>query len=102
MLRAALLLSLIGLSGACSHNPEFGDKRPVILISIDSLRADFTTPYGHTATFGGTEQSTPFLNKLANEGVMFNNTMASSPWTLPSHMSILTGMHPIEHGVRSR
>ncbi|MDP6962934.1 MAG: sulfatase, partial [Planctomycetota bacterium] len=47
-------------------------------------------------------QSTPFLNKIANEGVLFNNTMAASPWTLPSHMSILTGMHPIEHGVRSR
>jgi len=102
MLRTALLLSLIGLIGACSHNPEFGDKRPVILISIDSLRADFTTPYGHTATFGGGAQTTPFLNKIANEGVMFNNTMAASPWTLPSHMSILTGMHPIEHGVRSR
>ena len=102
MLRAALLLSLIGLSGACAHKPEFGDKKPVILISIDSLRADFTTPYGHQPTFGGSAQTTPFLNKIATEGVMFNNTMAASPWTLPSHMSILTGMHPIEHGVRSR
>lgn len=102
MLRIALLLTLITLFGSCSHKPSFGDKRPVILISIDSLRADFTTPYGHSATFGGDAQTTPFLSKIAREGVMFNNTMAASPWTLPSHMSILTGMHPIEHGIRSR
>jgi len=78
-----------------------GNQRPVILISIDSLRADHCTPYGHTAQFTQ-EKTTPFLQKMADEGVVFENCSASAPWTLPSHISILTAMHPMEHGVRAR
>ncbi len=102
MIRPTLLSTLLIIFAGCSKSPNFEGKRPVILISIDSLRADFTTPYGHQSVMGTSEQTTPFLKKLADEGVLFENTMASSPWTLPSHMSILSGMHPIEHGVRSR
>ena len=79
-----------------------GKQRPVILISIDSLRADFTTPYGHVPRFAPEEQTTPFLSWMAEEGVLFEHASAASPWTLPSHMTLLTGMSPMEHGVRSR
>ncbi|MDA0667119.1 MAG: sulfatase [Planctomycetota bacterium] len=79
-----------------------GNGKSVILISIDSLRADFTTPYGHTPIFAPEEETTPFLAKLAKEGVLFEHTSAAAPWTLPSHVSMLSGMNPVEHGIRSR
>ena len=79
-----------------------GNGKSVILISIDSLRADFTTPYGHTPIFAPDEETTPFMAKLAKEGVLFEHTSAAAPWTLPSHVSMLSGMNPVEHGIRSR
>ena len=99
-----LPLLLLGCSGA--EDPDgpidFGDRRPVILISIDSLRADFTSPYGHVPRFAPNEVTTPFLNRMAAEGVVFERASAASSWTLPSHMSMLTGMNPLEHAIRSR
>ncbi|MGB0684674.1 MAG: sulfatase [Planctomycetota bacterium] len=106
-MRAAALLSLLLLL-SCSGGEEadgpidFGDRRPVILISIDSLRADFTSPYGHVPRFAPNEVTTPFLNRMAAEGVVFERASAASSWTLPSHMSMLTGMNPLEHAIRSR
>lgn len=94
-------LSLAGCAGE-SGPPDYGDRRPVILISIDSLRADRCTPYGHVPEFAPGEQTTPFLARMASEGVLFERASSASPWTLPSHMSLLTGMHPREHGVRLR
>lgn len=80
--------------------PDYGSHRPVILISIDSLRADRCTPYGHVPELAPGEQTTPFLARLAAEGALFENASAAAPWTMPSHMSMLTSMHPREHGVR--
>ncbi|MHC4380222.1 MAG: sulfatase, partial [Planctomycetota bacterium] len=88
--------------GAGTPAAAAGKQRPVILISIDSLRADYTTPYGHVPRFAPEEQTTPFLSWMAEQGVLFEHASASSPWTLPSHMTLLTGMSPMEHGVRSR
>lgn len=94
-------LALAGCSGE-EGTPDYGDRRPVILISIDSLRSDHCTPYGHVPLFAPDEQTTPFLARMADEGVLFENASGAAPWTLPSHMSLLTGMHPREHGVRLR
>lgn len=101
-----LALVALGLA-ACSRSetpppPDYGGKRPVILISIDSLRADHTTPYGYRPQFAPQEDTMPWLQQMAQEGVVFERTSSVSSWTLPSHMSLLTGMHPIEHGIRSR
>lgn len=101
------LLLGIGLFLGCSKEPvveapDYGDRRPVILISIDSLRADHTTPYGYRPHFAPEEATMPWLQSMAEQGVVFENTSSVSSWTLPSHMSLLSGMHPIEHGVRSR
>ncbi len=98
---------LLGLVLACSRQPDSQQQktpqaRPVILISIDSLRADHTTPYGYHPQFAPQEQTMPFLDHLAREGVLFEHAEATAPWTLASHISILTGMHPLEHGIRSR
>jgi len=91
--------STSGTSNAGGAGP---DRRPVILISIDSLRADHSTPYGYHPQFAPEQDTMPFLDRLGREGVVFENAEATAPWTLASHMSILTGMHPVEHGVRSR
>jgi arylsulfatase A-like enzyme len=108
-LLAAALLLLPGCSdsnqqdnGENGSSTAKGDQRPVILISIDSLRADFSSVYGHKPKFAPDQATMPFLQELADGGVMFEHASASSPWTLPSHMTLLTAMNPVEHGVRSR
>jgi arylsulfatase A-like enzyme/Flp pilus assembly protein TadD len=65
----------------------------VVLVTIDTLRADRLGAYGGTA-------STQNLDALAREGALFRNAFAQSPLTLPSHSSILTGTLPTVHGVR--
>jgi len=100
------LLPILLASGfACSPAEDTslpaGNGRPVILISIDSLRADHTTPYGYQARFTS-EPTTPFLARMAEEGVVWDNAMSAAPWTLPAHMSIVTGMSVMQHKVRTR
>lgn len=70
------------------------DTGPVILISIDTLRADRLPAYGYTTGV------TPVIDALAADGVLFEQAYAHSPQTLPSHTSILTGLLPFSHGVR--
>jgi arylsulfatase A-like enzyme/Flp pilus assembly protein TadD len=66
----------------------------VVLITIDTLRADRVGCYGYR------QAQTPNLDALAREGVMFRTAVASVPLTLPSHCSIMTGTYPTVHGVR--
>jgi len=65
----------------------------VILISIDTLRAD------HLGCYGYERETSPHIDALASDGVTFLNTYASSPWTLPSHVSLLTSLHGVHHQV---
>jgi tetratricopeptide (TPR) repeat protein len=67
---------------------------PIVFLSIDTLRADRLPAYGSTRT------KTPNIDRLAADGVLFENAYAHSPQTLPSHTSILSGQLPFEHGVR--
>ena len=66
----------------------------VLLITLDTTRADHLGCYGHT---GG---ATPNIDALAKAGTMFTNCTAAAPSTLPSHASILTGVYPYVHGAR--
>lgn len=68
-------------------------KPNVVLIVLDTTRADHMGCYGHT---GGL---TPELDRLAAEGVVFEHAYSPSPWTTPSHASMFTGLHPQSHGV---
>ena len=65
----------------------------VLLVTIDTLRADALSSYGGAAR-------TPHLDALAAEGIRFTFAHAHAVMTLPSHASILTGRYPFEHGVR--
>ena len=65
----------------------------VVLISLDTVRADRTSLYGNPRV------TTPHLDRLGAEGLVFDNAVAVAPWTLPSHVSILSGQYPDRHGV---
>jgi arylsulfatase A-like enzyme len=65
----------------------------VILISIDTLRADFLGSYGHPYI------QTPVIDDLARRGVVFEKHMSPVPTTLASHTSMMTGLWPHTHGV---
>jgi arylsulfatase A-like enzyme/uncharacterized protein HemY len=71
-----------------------GDSPHIILVTIDTLRAD-------ALGFSGNENvETPFLDRLAREGIVFTNAHAHNVITLPSHANILTGLLPYQHGIR--
>ena len=63
----------------------------VFLIVLDTVRADRLSMYGPHKT-------SPNLEELSRSSVIFENCIASSPWTLPSHVSLFTGLYPVEHG----
>jgi arylsulfatase A-like enzyme/Tfp pilus assembly protein PilF len=77
--------------GACSRRSEQG---PVILISIDTLRADHLPAYGYTKV------RTPNIDALAAGGTVFEQAWSHAPQTLPAHASLLSGQLPFETGVR--
>ena len=104
MTRKTTLAALIVLAAAAAmwavrrgQDPAsevFPSGGPIVLISIDTLRADRLPAYGSTRA------RTPHIDRLAADGVVFENAYAHSPQTLPSHTSILSGELPFEHGVR--
>jgi choline-sulfatase len=67
---------------------------PIVLISIDTLRADRLPAYGYTKT------RTPNIDRFIADAVLFEQAYSHSPQTLPAHTSILSGELPFEHGVR--
>ena len=67
---------------------------PIVLISIDTLRADRLPVYGYQGI------RTPAIDALAADAVLFERTYAHAPQTLPSHVSMLSGRLPFEHGIR--
>jgi arylsulfatase A-like enzyme len=89
---AALGLAACGAGGAKHASP-----RPdiVVLVSIDTLRAD------HLGCYGYTRNTSPTLDRLAAEGTLFEDAMTPAPWTLPAHASLLTGLYPSRHGVKA-
>jgi arylsulfatase A-like enzyme len=98
-MRCAILVLTLALA-ACS-GPRSGAPaaeaapatRGVVLISIDALRADALGAYG------ATRPTTPFLDRLARRAVVFENAFCQIPSTLPSHLSMFTGLYPTQHGV---
>jgi len=94
--RTIVLLS--GLFGAVidsssQQKPEVSPPANVILITIDTLRAD------HVGCYGYKNVKTPDIDALAADGVRFDNAFAVVPVTLPSHTSILTGTYPMYSGI---
>jgi arylsulfatase A-like enzyme/Flp pilus assembly protein TadD len=70
-------------------------KYNVLLITVDTLRAD------HLGCYGYSKAETPSMDRLAADGVLFERAETAAPITLPAHVSILTGTYPAYHGVRN-
>jgi len=81
-----------GLSCGAQTAPRLAGSN-LLLISVDTLRADHTSPYGK-------EIETPALQRLADEGVLFEQALSPVPMTQPAHTSLFTGHYPARHGVR--
>ena len=88
---AAIGLAIV-LNRCCCDNSS--DKPNVILITLDTTRADYLSCYGYPV------ETTPHMDKLASEGVMFTRAMSTSSLTPVSHGSILTGLYQYKHGIR--
>ncbi len=70
-----------------------GGRAPnVLLVVLDTVAAD------HLGCYQSSRPTSPALDALAEEGVLFEAAYAAAPWTLPSHASIFTGLHPPSHG----
>lgn len=93
ILAAAVIVTGVILWPRHSSMPEPGAIRNVLLISLDTTRADHLGCYGHPGS------TTPNIDALAAGGVLFENVTAPVPLTLPSHVSMLTGTTPPYHGV---
>ncbi len=68
--------------------------RNLVLVTIDTLRAD------HVGAYGSPAGATPHLDRLASRGVVFENAFTTAPLTLPAHASLLSGLWPFRHGAR--
>lgn len=88
--RVPLVLLLIVLAG-CGRAPEHPN---VVIITFDTTRAD------HLGTYGFSLAHTPTIDRLAAEGVRFDNAVSAAPITAVSHATIMTGLLPPAHGVR--
>jgi len=76
---------------------KFRSPEPnIILISIDTLRQD------HVGIYGYKRNTTPTIDKIAKEGIFFENAFSSASWTLPAHMSMFTGLPPSVHSVEKK
>jgi arylsulfatase A-like enzyme len=88
----ALVPALL-LLGACGRDGGTRPRANVLLVSIDTLRAD------HLACYGYARPTSPNIDRLAREGTLFARAYASSSWTIPSHMTMFTSLPPSLHGV---
>src|SRR6187399_2507015 len=87
--RTAAGLELGRLFGGVSR-----DQLNLLVITLDTTRAD------RFGAYGATQIRTPVFDRLARQGVLFEQAEAVAPLTLPAHVSIFTGRFPPEHGVR--
>ena len=96
--RCAPLWMLAWLAAGCGDGAR--DPRPnVLLLSLDSVRADFVGAYGATLPHAPGRSPTPALDRLAAEGVLFTDALSTTSWTLPAHATLLTGVPELVHGV---
>jgi len=89
---AILLIPAAALQARVFDVDALAEKPNVLLIVLDTVRADRLSSYGYPRL------TTPELDAFAQGGVRFSNFYSTSPWTVPSHASMFTGLYPIQHG----
>ncbi|HEY5659000.1 MAG TPA: sulfatase [Myxococcota bacterium] len=91
----ALWVGSLALALCLALGCSEGKKPNVLLITLDTVRAD------HLSSYGYARPTTPNLDAFAGRATRFTTCFATSPWTVPSHASLFTGRHPFEHGAHS-
>jgi arylsulfatase A-like enzyme/Flp pilus assembly protein TadD len=94
-MKRLLLFAALLLAACTRERPASVANAPIILISIDTLRADRLPAYGYENV------ATPHLDAFRRDAIQFDNAYSHCPMTLPSHVSMLTGLLPTEHGIRN-
>ena len=89
---AALLC--LGPVSSCHQDPS--RPRNILLLIVDTLRAD------HVGLYGYERPTTPELDRFGEQSMWFTSVVAPAPWTLPSVASLMTSTYPSIHGLRSR
>ncbi len=88
------MLALLACTPTAPPLPPGSSERPdIVLVSIDTLRAD------HLRSYGYARETSPAIDALAATGAQFLQARSPSPWTLPSHATMLTGLLPTTHAV---
>jgi len=90
-----LIYFFIITQGKSGIKPPDASNFNILLITLDTTRAD------HLGCYGFAQAKTPCLDDLAREGMRFVRVYCQAPMTLPSHVSILSGLYPVAHGVRN-
>jgi arylsulfatase A-like enzyme len=85
--------NLAAAKAGLPHTAATPDMPNVLMIIIDSLRAD------HLGSYGYARNTTPNLDSVARQGVRFENAISQAPWTAPSVASLFTGLYPSVHGL---
>lgn len=85
-----------GCTGAPSHTPESARPPDVLLVVLDTVRAD------RLSTYGAARITDPNLAAFAAQGVVFEDVTSPGSWTWPAHASLFTGLPPWTHGARTR
>lgn len=93
-----LALCLPALLAACGDSAPTGPPH-ILLVSIDSLRGDHLSANGYRSATNPDRATSPRMDALAAEGVRFERFLSSTSWTLPAHMTLLTGLPDPVHGV---
>ena len=94
--RIVIILSIVLMSifiGMCSFLKTEKDFN-VVLITIDTLRAD------HLSCYGYGRNTSPNIDRITETGIIFNKAIAPSSWTAPSMVSLFTSVYPVNHGVK--
>jgi arylsulfatase A-like enzyme/Tfp pilus assembly protein PilF len=90
----AMLAATTCRKGGSARNDAF-PQAPVIVISVDTLRADHLPAYGYKGV------ETPAIDALRRDAILFRNAYSHVPMTLPSHVAVLTGLLPPDNEVRN-
>lgn len=89
--RVLALYVICALAAQCGSSPPHPS---IVLITIDTLRAD------HLGCYGYFRETSPGIDALAGEGILFERAYAPMSTTLPSHVSLMTSLNPLQHGVQ--
>ncbi len=81
--------------GGCAEEPHVGPARHLLIVSLDTVRAD------HLAVYGYERETAPGVSALAARGAVFSNAFSHDTNTNPAHTSLFTSLHPHQHGSRA-